>query len=273
MNSNTILKGAALAALCCSCAATLEQADLAPTPQRPRISKNTQTTTKDSVELEAGLTWDPNDFIDTPFTFKYGVSESTEAIVETAPLRRYESGGENETGIGDLAFGFRHRFDDGGDGGPAFGVEFVGKLPTNDSSDEGKFSTGGRDPRTMIAGAANTGSTDLTIAGIVEQQNGDMNVVGYGAINAFGSGVSGTLYQLLLASHAAMPLTDADTIFAEIAWALNENVPDTALVQGGVYRRVGANMTADAAVGLGLNGDSPALYFMVGLSTNFGYLR
>ena len=30
---------------------------------------------------------------------------------------------------------------------------------------------------------------------------------------------------------------------------------------------------ADAAVGIGLNGDSPALYFMVGLSTNFGYLR
>ncbi|QDV10081.1 hypothetical protein Poly30_56430 [Planctomycetes bacterium Poly30] len=273
MNSHSILKGAALAALCCSCAATLEQADLTPTPQRPRISKNTKTTTKDSVELEAGLTWDPNDFVDTPATFKYGFSETTEVIVETAPLRRYEVGNETETGIGDLAFGFRHRFEPTEDGAPTFGMEFVGKLPTNDSSDESNFSTGGRDPRTSILGAANTGSTDLTLAGIVEQQQGDISVVGYGAINAFGSGVSGTLYQMLLASHAAMPLTDADTVFAELAWALNESVPDTAILQGGIYRRVGANMTADAALGLGLNGDSPGLFFMVGLSTNFGYLR
>jgi hypothetical protein len=273
MKSIPILQSAVLAALACSCAATFEPAELAPTPQRPRISKNTQTTTKDSIELEAGLLWDPNDAIDTPLTFKYGVSENTEAIVETAPLRRFEVGDESETGIGDLAFGFRHRFDNGGDGGPAFGVEFVGKIPTSDKGDENEFGTGGRDPRTFIGGAANTGSTDLTIAGIVEQQNGDMNIVGYGAINAFGSGVSGTLYQLLLASHAAMPLTDADTVFAEIAFALNETVPDTAQVQGGIYRRVGANMTADAAIGVGLNGDSPALYFMVGLSTNFGYLR
>ena len=273
MNSPLILQGSVLAALACSCATTFEPAQLAPTPQRPRISKNTQTTTKDSIELEAGITWDPNDFIDTPLTFKYGFTENTELTFETAPLRRYEVNNDSETRIGDLAFGFRHRFDNSDETGPDFGLEFVGKFPTSDTVDEGEFGTGGRDPRTSILGAANTGSTDLTIAGIVEQKRGDMNLVGYGAVNAFGSGVSGTLYQLLLATHATMPLTDADTVFAEVAFALNESVADTSVVQGGVYRRVGANMTADVAVGVGLNGDSPALYALIGLSTNFGYLR
>lgn len=272
MNPKPLLSSLALGVLATSCAATFEPADLAPTPQRPRISKNTQTTIKDSIELEAGLHIDPDDFIDTPLVFKYGISDATEAIVETAPLRRFEAGSEKETGIGDLAFGIRHRFENDGDG-PTYGVEFVGKLPTSDRGDENEIGTGGRDPRTFIGAAANTGSTDLTVAGIVEQQNGDFNIVGYGALNAFGSGIDGTIYQLLLASHATMPLTDADTVFAEVAWALNETVNDVAVAQGGIYRRVGANMTADAAIGVGLNGDSPALYFMVGLSTNFGYLR
>lgn len=274
MKSLLILQGVALAAVTSSCAVTFEPADLAPTPQRPRISKNTKTTAKDSIELEAGITWDPNDFLDTPVAFRYGVSDNTEAIVETAPLRRFEAFGESDTGIGDVAFGIRHRFekDKKDDNGPTFGFEFIGKLPSSDKSDETDLGTGGRDPRTFI-GAAVTGSTDLTLAGIVEQQRGDFDLVGYGAINSFGSGFSGTIYQLLLASHAAMPLTDADTVFAEVALAINEQVPDTAIVQGGVYRRVGRNMTADAAIGVGLNGDSPALFVMIGLTTNFGYLR
>ncbi len=273
MNSILLLKSVTLCVLASSCAATFEPADLTPTPQRPRISRNTQTTTKDSIELEAGIHLDPSDFFDTPILFKYGLTENTEAVFEGAPLRRYERGSEDETGIGDLAFGFRHRFDDGHEGAPAFALEMMGKFPTSDKSDDNELGTGGRDPRTFIGGAAHTGSTDLTLAGIVEQRTDDISLVGYGALNSFGSGVSGTVYQLLLASHATMPLTDADTLFAEVAWALNESVADTAVAQGGIYRRIGANMTADAALGLGLNGDSPALYFMVGLSTNFGYLR
>lgn len=258
-----------------SCATTFEPADIAPTPQRPKISKNTQTVAKDSVELEAGLHWNPNDFIDTPLLAKYGLTDNTELTVETAVLRSYEYPDPigRETGIGDLGFGVRHRFENEGDTDRAYALEVVGKIPTSDRSDEaGKAGTGGRDPRVNVL-QATTGSTDLTIAGIVEDKVEDFGVVGYGALNAYGSGYGGTLYQLLLASHATLPLTDADTAFVEISWAINESVSDTALIQGGVYRRIAGNMTADAAVGFGLNDDSSEFHFLLGLTTNFGYLR
>ena len=120
---------------------------------------------------------------------------------------------------------------------------------------------------------ATTGSTDLTIAGIVEQSFDDYDVAGYAAVNAIGNGFGGTIYQLLLASHATLPITDADTAFVEFVLAVNETVSDTSLLQGGVYHRVAKNITADAAVGVGLNGDSPGIFLMLGLTTNFGYIR
>ena len=61
-----------------SCVSTFEPAQIEPTPQRPRISKNTRTVPASSIELEAGLHWDPNDFVDTPVTLKYGLTDNIE---------------------------------------------------------------------------------------------------------------------------------------------------------------------------------------------------
>ncbi|MEO1698019.1 MAG: hypothetical protein AAFU73_12050 [Planctomycetota bacterium] len=262
-----------------SCASTFEPAEIEPTPQRPRISRNTKTTAKDSVELEAGISWDPNDYLDVPLLAKYGLADNTELSFEFSPLRNfdYPAPFDDDTGIGDLGFGVRHIFEAEPDAERRYGVEFFGKIPTSDNSDEvnqqgGEPGVGGRDPRTLVFGAV-TGSTDLTAAGIVEQRVDEIDVVGYAALNAIGNGFAGTLYQLLLASHATMQITDADTAFVEIAWALTESAPDVSFVQGGVYRRVAGNMTADASIGVGLNADSPALFIMLGLSTNFGYVR
>jgi len=77
----------------------------------------------------------------------------------------------------------------------------------------------------------------------------------------------------LLASHAAMPITDADTVFAEIVGTFTEGASSEFLAQAGIYRRIAANMTADAAFGLGLERDAPAFFIMLGLTTNFGYVR
>ena len=266
--SNALAVVLMTAGLTASCATTFEPAENAPTPQRPRISKNTQTVVEDSIELEGGIHWDPNDFFDTPVTVKYGVTENMEYFIEGALLRQYELPGDDETGIGDLAFGVRHRFDDGEDGGPKFAFEAVGKIPTGDEPD-GR-GTGGRDPRLPIF---ISGGTDFRIAGIVEQEEGDVDLVGYGAVQANGSSFGGTVYQLLLATHAAMPVSDADTVFAEVVGTFTEGFSSEFFAQGGIYRRVAANMTADASFGVGLERDAPAFFVMLGLTTNFGYLR
>lgn len=268
MNFLLNASGLVAASLLASCTTTFEPAEIEPTPQRPRISKNTKTTAENSVEVEAGLHFDPNDFLDSPVTVKYGLTDSMEYFFETAPIRVVDLPGGNESGMGDLAFGLRHRFNNGEDGGPKFAYEAVGKIPTGDEPD-GR-GTGGRDLRlpTFLSGG-----TDFRLAGIIEQAQGDVDVVGYGAIQANGSPFGGTVYQLMLASHAAMPITDADTVFAEIVGTFTEGASSEFLAQAGIYRRVAANMTADAAFGIGLERDAPAFYIMLGLTTNFGYVR
>lgn len=268
MTLQSVTTALLLSGLAASCATTFEPAEIAPTPQRPRISKNTQTVAKNSIELEGGIHYDPNDFFDSPVTLKYGLTDNMEYFVESALFRQIDLPNDDETGIGDFAFGLRHRFDDGEENGRKFAFEAVGKIPTGDEPD-GR-GTGGRDLRLPVF---LSGGTDFRLAGIVEQKQGDIDVVGYGAVQANGSAFGGTVYQLILASHAAMPVTDADTVFAEIVGTFTEGFSSEFLAQGGVYRRVAANMTADAAIGIGLEKDAPAFYMMLGLTTNFGYLR
>jgi len=268
MRLTATLSSLVIAALAASCAATFEPAEIAPTPQRPKISKNTQTTAEDTLEFEAGIHWDPNDFFDTPITVKYGVKDDTEFFFETSVLRVYEFPGDNETGIGDLGFGMRHRFDDGGDGGAAWAMELMGKMPTSD--DDFGRGTGGIDPR--IPGAY-SGATDVRLAGMVEQQSGDLAINGYMALNSLGVPQGGTSYQVITAAHIATPVNDSDSVFLELVGTFTEGISSQFLGQAGFYRRIAANMTADAAFGIGLDSDSPAFYMMLGLTTNFGYVR
>lgn len=251
-----------------SCATTFESADIEPTPQRPRVSRNTRTVLEDSVELESGIHFDPNDFVDAPVTVKFGVTNSIESFIEAAPIRHLDLPGGSETGIGDLAFGLRHRFRDADEGGRAYAYELVGKIPTSDEPD-GR-GTGGRDLRLP---GFNSGGTDVRLAGIVEQPGTKMDLVGYGALNALGSPAGGTIYQLLLATHGALPISDADTLFVEAVGAFTEGQDGELFVQGGLYRRIAASMTADVAVGVGLDDEAPAFFLMLGLTTNFGHLR
>lgn len=260
--------GLIASALLASCAATFEPAEIEPTPQRPRITKNTRTTAKDTLELEGGVHWDPNDFVDTPLTLKYGASEDMEYIFAFSPFRMYEIGDDDETGISDLTFGLRHRVDDGGDGAASFAVELLGKIPTSD--DPNGLGTGGFDPR--LPGFF-TGGTDVRLAGIVEQQTGDLNLNGYVALNSLGAPLGGTTYQLLVSGATSMPISESDSLFLEVAGTFTEGVSSTFLLQGGMYRRVAANMTGDLAFGVGLDNDAPAFYVMLGLTTNFGYVR
>lgn len=216
-----ILPGLAIAALAASCAATFEPAEIAPTPQRPKISKDTQTTAKDTLEFEAGIHWDPNDFFDTPVTVKYGAKDDLEFFLQTSVLRVYE-------------------------------------FP------------GGIDPR--IPGAF-SGATDVRLAGMVEQKTGDLSLNGYVALNSLGVPGGGTSYQTIFAGHVATPVNESDSVFLELVGTFTEGISSQFLGQAGFYRRIAANMTADAAFGIGLDSDSPAFYVMLGLTTNFGYVR
>ena len=201
-----------------SCATTLESADVEPTPQRPRISRNTRTVPEDSVELESGIHFDPNDFVDTPVAVKFGVTGSIESfIVEAAPIRHLDLPGESETGVGDLAFGLRHRFRDADGWRTRLRLRAGGQDPHLRRPRRARDR--GRDLRLP---GFNSGGTDVRLAGIVEQPGTTVDLVGYGALNALGSPAGGTIYQLLLATHGAYPISDSDTLFAEIAGTLTE---------------------------------------------------
>ena len=80
------------------------------TPQRPTLALDTSTTTRGTLEIEAGVAIDPGDFFDFPVVAKWGLEDTTEVFVGWSPYQRIDLPGTNGDGVGDLSIGVRHRF-------------------------------------------------------------------------------------------------------------------------------------------------------------------
>ncbi len=205
------------------------------------------------MEVEAGLTWDPHDSIDTPISLKAGTGEATELFVSGSPLLVLEAPGEDSVGTGDVVVGVRHRPIDEGDGRPSFAVQPSIKLPTADE-DEGLGS----------------GELDASLAAILTKSVGCSTWTAFYQFDLLGEPEGGTSVGHGFALAASRPLTEELGAFVEVASVLvPEQDADSTFTTAGLTYAVSEYLVLDAGVLMGLsNGPEPAL--LVGFTRSIG---
>jgi len=229
----------------------------AATPQRPTLSSDTNTAVEGTVELEAGLTWDPDSFIDTPASLRFGAGPATEVFLGFSPLLYVEQPGNNESGPGDLAFGFRHRFRTESGDSPATAIQTSVKLPTADDKK-----------------GLGSGELDASIAGIATKTFGDYGVTGFYSLNLLGEQTGGAALGHSLSLSTSTPKFDDLSFFGELAGIF---VPEQDSEQ--VFTMVGCTFNPhsssvfDVGVLVGLTQDAPDLQFVIGFTQNLGPAR
>ncbi|MCA8949038.1 MAG: hypothetical protein KDE27_06015 [Planctomycetes bacterium] len=227
----------------------------AATPQRPTVSYDTSTTALGTFELETGVAVDPDDFLDTPNTLKYGTADNTELFVGWSPWQRLSRPGPDGEGGSDVTIGARHRVLDAGETMPSAALVIAGKLPTASTAD-----------------GLGSGEVDLRVGGILNRQLGPVNANVFYQYGALGdpSG-SGTVSEHTATVTAGLPLTDRVAAFAEVAGIF---VPSwhgrSVFTIVGATFAPGPAIVLDAGVTVGLSDAAPDLQLFVGCTYNFG---
>ncbi len=224
-----------------------------PTPQRPRISHNTQTTAQGTLELEAGVEVDPSDFYDTPMLLKYGVTSQTEFVFGGSPIRHVES--PDDTGLGDVVFGVRHRLVNETADAPAIAVATQIKLPTADA-DEGLGS----------------GETDVFFSIAGEKQIEDVRAVAFYRLGLLGSPVAdGNDLRHDLAAVGTVALGEGLNAYGELAGIFAPEYDyDALLATFGAAFEIAPATIFDAGFRVGITDDAPDFTLVFGVTHNFG---
>ena len=226
-----------------------------PTPQRPTLSADTSTTAKGTWELEAGVSVDPGDAFATPHTLKHGLGRRTEVFATWSPLVGVDRRGRSdETGIGDLVLGARHRVRSEDAERPSIAIQPSLKLPLADE-DEGLGS----------------GELDAGVAAIATQSVSQVTITTFYQLDLLGNpdGGADVGHQLALAGSQA--IDDEFGVFAEIAAVL---VPEIDLES--VFTTIGGNYVVspstilDAGIVLGISDEAPDFQLVFGVTSNFG---
>lgn len=224
------------------------------TPQRPTLSSDTNTTAQGTFELEAGALLDPNDFIDTPTTLKYGAGPATEFFVGISPYQELRSRGGDAESIGDLFLGLRHRFLDETDADPSAALQATVKLPTANDSD-----------------GIGSGQIDASFAAIASKGFEELSLTAYYSLDVIGSGDESADVGHSLALAGSVPVADEFGAFGEVAtqW-IPEQDSHTLFTTLGMTFSPLASMTFDAGVVIGLNEEAPDFRIVFGLTRNLG---
>ncbi len=252
---NTPLLRTSFLAITLGLAACRTLPDGAPvTPQRPTVSADTNTTAEKTFELEAGVAIDPGDAYSTPMALKYGLSDVTEVFVGWAPLLSIDMGGVDETGIGDVNVGVRHRFQEETDDVPSAALLASLKLPTADDDD-----------------GLGTGELDLSLGGAMSKTLDPLSVTGYYTLDVLGDPRGGTLIGHTVAVAGSQTVADSVAAFGEFAAILvpEADVDILLATLGGTYTH-SASQVFDAALVIGLSEDAPDLQMLIGFTHNFG---
>ncbi len=224
-----------------------------PTPQRPRISHNTHTTAQGTLELEAGLEVDPGDFWDTPMLLKYGITPQTEFVFGGSPIRHVDS--PDDTGIGDVVFGVRHRLVDETADDPAIAVATQIKLPTADA-DKGLGS----------------GETDVFFSIAGEKQIQDVRAVAFYRLGLLGSPTGdGNDLRHDLAAVGTVALGQGLNVYGELAGIFAPEYDfDALFTTFGVAFEIAPATIFDAGFRVGITDDAPDFTLLFGITHNFG---
>jgi len=229
----------------------------AATPQRPTLSSDTNTTAEGTIEVELGATWDPDSFIDTPTAVKFGAGPATEVFIGWSPLLYVENPGRNEFGVGDVAFGMRHRFLTETSASPATAVQTSVKVPVADEKD-----------------GLGSGEWDASFAGIATKTFGDYGVTGFYSLSFLGDPSGGADLGQSLALSSSTPKFDDFSFFGEVAgvWVPEQDTEQLFSMVGLTYNPR-PDYVFDCGVLVGLNQDAPDLQFVIGLTQNLGTPR
>ena len=229
----------------------------AATPQRPTLSSDTNTTVEGTFEVELGGTWDPDSFIDTPTTLKFGAGPATEVFIGWSPFLYVENPGRNEYGVGDVAFGMRHRFQTETSYSPATVIQTSVKFPTANEKD-----------------GLGSGEVDASFAGIATKTFGEYGVTGFYSLNLLGDPSGGADLGQSLALSSSTPKINDLSFFGEVAgvWIPEQDTEQLFSIVGLTFNPR-PSCVFDCGVLIGLNQDAPDLQFVVGLTQNLGSAR
>ncbi|MEQ8768755.1 MAG: transporter [Planctomycetota bacterium] len=225
------------------------------TPQRPTYSSSTTTTAYRTLELEAGLSVDPNDSVDTPTTWKYGAGSATELFVGWSPYRHLDREGADGHGPGDLSIGTRHRFWEETSGRPAAALQLATKLPTGSQSQ-----------------GLSSGEVDFFAAGILSKDFEAISLTGFYQLGVLGEPDDSEVdLEHGLALAAGAPIVKELSAFAELAAIYDrEQDFDSVFTTWGLALAVGPGLVLDAGAAFGLNHDAPDFQLLIGLTFNPG---
>ena len=255
--SGHLLSACVLSLLGCGCSG-LPADDLSATPQRPTRSAATSTTAVGSFELEAGATHEPDEFDGVSTVLKYGAGPGTEVYAAWSPYLRFEDLPGDDTDVGDLALGIRHRLVAETESRPSAAILAQVKLPTADESN-----------------GFSTGELDATFAGILNKSFDPFGVTAYYALDVLGDprGGTNTGHNLALAAGAPLDGLGAANVgaFVEVAGVIvPEFDAEAAFTIIGLTYAPRPALVLDVAVLLGLNDDAADFQLLFGFTRNFG---
>jgi len=225
----------------------------AATPQRPLISRNTNTTAVGTLELEAGTAIDVGDSFMAPMTLKYGIDEDEELFISLSPINFMELPGSDAEGFGDLTIGMRRRLWSQKE--VAVAMQFATKLPTGDEDD-----------------GLSTGEIDFFGAAIVDYDlDLATTITGFYQFGVIGDPTdTDPGIQHVLAIAGRHTLNDDFGLFGEINGISDPGSLDPATAIFGITHPLSPGFIVDAGIQVGLNTDAPDARFLIGLTTNFG---
>ena len=244
-------------ALCAGC--VLHSSAGAPaTPQRPTFSSNTATTAYATWEVEGGAYRNDEGAIDVPLGLKYGAGPRTEVFAGVSPYRRVKAAGEEDSGVGDVVVGVRHRtFDGAGDGdGPSTAFQLAAKVPTGDRAD-------------LLSSA----ELDLFGAWILDGARERLAWTAFYQLGLLGDpDEGGVVVEHGLALAAGHPLGHDDlSAFAELAAVVHPEWDDRQVFTTlGLALAPRRDLVLDAFVVLGLSADAPDAALGIGFTHNLG---
>jgi hypothetical protein len=205
--------------------------------------------------VETGALADDDDTIDTPFTIKWGATETSELFFGWSPYLRVATGGTELSGVGDLVVGTRVRVLDEGPGRPAAAFQLAAKLPTADRDD-----------------GLGTGLVDFFGAAIVTKTFDLTTVNGFYQLGVIGDPGGGeVVLEHGLAVAVGHPLVQNLGGFTELAVILTpEQNNESVLWTFGLGYAVNQSVVFDSALFLGLTDDTSSFAGTVGVTINLG---
>lgn len=240
--------------LASSCAAIERGRDLPVHPQRPTFSNDAFTSASGTLEVEAGVAWDPRDRLGTPVLARLGLDPRSELLIGIEPVVLV--GGGAGKGIGDLVVGYKRRVREAEGSEPALAWQALLKAPTADEND-----------------GLGSGETDVLGSLAATWPDAEYSVNAFLQFGLIGDPGGGSAWQTAGSFTVGAPVEDEVSGFGEVAVSLIPEFDDEQVfgIVGIQWERA-PGQVFDLGFEIGLSQDAPDFQVFFGTTTNLGKL-